>query len=153
MADGIKLIAENRKARHDYFVEEKLEAGLVLTGTEVKSLRAGKANLQDSYAIVKNGELWLFNAHIPPYDLGNRANHEPLRTRKLLVHKAEFQNLAGRIEGTGFTLIPLRLYFKDGIVKVEVGVAKGKKAHDKRDTIKARETKRQLDQLRKHARR
>jgi SsrA-binding protein len=153
MADGIKLIAENRKARHDYFVEEKLEAGLVLTGTEVKSLRAGKANLQDSYAIVKNGELWLLNAHIPPYDRGNRTNHEPLRTRKLLVHKEEFHKLASRIEGTGYTLIPLKLYFKDGIVKVEVGVAKGKKAHDKRDTIKARESKRQLDQLRKHARR
>lgn len=153
MADGIKIIAENRKARHDYFVEEKLEAGLVLTGTEVKSLRAGKANLQDSYAIAKSGELWLLNAHIPPYDLGNRANHEPLRTRKLLVHKEEFRKLAGRIEGTGYSLIPLRMYFKDGIVKVEVGIAKGKKAHDKRDSIKERESKRQMDQLRKHSRR
>lgn len=144
---GIKIVCENRKARHNYTITEKMEAGMVLRGTEVKSLREGKANLQDAYAIFKNGELFLLNANIPVYAHGNRQNHEPQRTRKLLMKKAEIQKLWGRSELKGMSLIPLKIYFKKGIAKVELGVGKGKKLHDKRQSTKEREVKRTLDRL------
>lgn len=152
-SSGIKIVCDNRKAGHHYFLEERFEAGLVLTGTEVKSLRSGKANLQDAYAIIKNGELFLINAHIAPYEQGNRENHDPLRTRKLLVHKSELHKLFGKSEIRGFTLIPTKLYFKKGKAKVEIALAKGKTGIDKRQTTKDREAKRELEKVAKHARR
>ena len=150
---GIKIVCDNRKARHNYFLEDRFEAGMVLTGTEVKSLRDGKANLQDAYAIFKGGELWLLNAHIAAYTLGNRANHEPLRTRKLLLHREELSKLYGKIETKGYNLIPLKLYFKKGKAKIELALARGKKAHDKRATMKEREAKKTMNQLTKQLRR
>src|SRR5512146_2392431 len=138
-------VATNRKAYHDYFIEETLEAGLVLLGTEVKSLRQGLANLTDSYAIVKKDEVFLFNATISPYPYGNIMNHEPLRTRKLLLHKEEIRKLTGKISQKGYTLIPLKIYFFKGKAKILLGLAKGKKAYDKRDTIKEKESKRDLE--------
>lgn len=152
-SSGIKIICDNRKAGHHYFLEDRFEAGLVLTGTEVKSLRSGKANLQDAYAIIKNGELFLINAHIAPYEQGNRENHDPLRTRKLLVHKSELHKLFGKSEIRGFTLIPTKLYFKKGRAKVEIALAKGKTGIDKRQTTKDREAKRELEKVAKHSRR
>ena len=149
---GIKIICDNRKARHNYFLEDRIEAGLVLTGTEVKSLRDGKANLQDAYAIFKRGEIWLLNAHIAPYHLGNRANHEPLRTRKLLLHREELSKLYGKMETKGFNLIPLKMYFKKGKAKIELALARGKKSHDKRATMKERDAKKQMNQLTKQIR-
>ena len=146
---GIKIICENRKARHKYFLEDRFEAGLVLTGTEVKSLRAGKANLQDSYAILKNKEAFLLNANIAVYTHGNRANHEPLRTRKLLLKKAELNKLYGKTEIRGYTLVPVKMYFKKGLAKVEIALARGKQAHDKREVTKEREAKRQMDRLKR----
>ena len=134
-----RLIASNRKAFHDYHVLQKLEAGLALTGTEVKSLRAGKANLKDSYVIVKDGELWLLGTHITPYTHGNRENHDPLRTRKLLLHRREIEKLQDEIILKGLTIVPLRLYFKGNKVKAEIAVVRGKKMHDKRETEKRRE--------------
>ncbi|MFA5072955.1 MAG: SsrA-binding protein SmpB [Nitrospirota bacterium] len=138
-------VATNRKAHHDYFIEETIEAGVVLQGTEVKSLRLGLANLTDSYAIVKNNELFLLNVNISPYPHGNIMNHEPLRTRKLLVHKEEIRKLIGKIMQKGFTLIPLKIYFVRGKAKVLIGLAKGKKAFDKRETIKEKESKREVE--------
>jgi len=146
---GIKIICDNKKAFHNFFIEDRFEAGMVLRGTEVKSLRAGKANIRDGYALFKGGELFLVNAHINPYDLGNRANHEPLRTRKLLLHRAELSKLWGRSEIKGYNLIPLKLYFKKGIVKVEIGLGRSKKAHDKRATTKEKEAKRELARVSK----
>jgi len=140
-------VATNRKAYHDYFIEETVEAGLALQGTEVKSLRLGLANLTDSYAIVKNEEMYLLNANISPYTHGNLANHEPLRTRKLLLHKAEIRKLTWKMTQKGFTLIPLKIYFTRGRAKVLIGLAKGKKSFDKRDTIKANEAKREMDRV------
>jgi SsrA-binding protein len=140
-------VATNRKARHDYFIEETLEAGLVLQGTEVKSLRLGLANLTDSYAIVKKDEVYLFNANISPYPHGNIMNHDPLRTRKLLLHREEIRKLIGKITQKGFTLIPLKMYFVRGKAKVLIGLAKGKKAFDKRETIKEKESKREVDRV------
>lgn len=137
-------ISENRKARHDYFIEESMEAGIVLQGTEVKSCRAGRVNLRDGYAQVESGELVLHNVHISPYEQGNRANHEPLRTRKLLMHKDEIRRLGSKVREKGYTLVPLRLYFKKGRVKVEVGLAQGKKSYDKRDDIAARDAEREM---------
>lgn len=137
-ASGEKDAAVNRAASHNYFLLEKLEAGIALTGTEVKSVRAGRANLKDSYGIVKNNELWLLNAHISPYEHGNIFNHEALRTRKLLVHKDEIRKLIGKTQQKGLTLIPLRLYFKNGRVKVELALAKGKQLWDKRETERRR---------------
>jgi len=137
-AAGEKDAAVNRAASHNYFLLEKLEAGIALTGTEVKSVRAGRANLKDSYGIVKNNELWLLNAHISPYEYGNIFNHEALRTRKLLVHKDEIRKLIGKTQQKGLTLIPLRLYFKNGRVKVELALAKGKQLWDKRETERRR---------------
>ncbi len=148
-AIGIKVITDNRKAGHNYFLEDRFEAGMVLTGTEVKSLRDGKANLKDAYAIFKGGEMWLINAHIAPYTMGNRANHEPLRTRKLLLKKSELLKLYGRMETKGYSLIPTKMYFKKGKAKIEVALARGKKNHDKRGDIKDREHKREMDRLTK----
>jgi len=135
----------NRKAYHDYFIEDTVEAGLALQGTEVKSLRQGLANLTDSYAIIKNNEVFLFNATISPYPYGNIMNHEPLRTRKLLLHKEEIRKLISKISQKGFTLIPLKIYFVRGKAKVLIGLAKGKKAYDKRETIKEKESKREVE--------
>jgi len=140
----IQPIAENRKARHDYFVEETYEAGIVLVGSEVKSCRAGRVNLRDSYAEIKNGEIFLLNCHISPFEQANRFNHEPLRPRKLLMHKVEIQRLFGKVREKGFTLVPLRLYFKKGRVKVELALAKGKRSFDKREDIAARDVKREM---------
>ncbi len=137
-AAGERDASVNRAAAHNYFLLEKLEAGIVLTGTEVKSVRAGRANLKDSYAIIKDGELWLLNAHIGPYEHGNIFNHEPLRTRKLLVHQNEIRKLIGKTQQRGLTLIPLRLYFRRGRVKVELALARGKQLWDKRETERRR---------------
>ncbi|WP_375205904.1 SsrA-binding protein SmpB [Hyphococcus sp.] len=146
--DGRKVIAENRRARHEYFIEDAIEAGLVLTGTEVKALREGKANIAESYASPEEGDIWLINANIPEYSAGNRENHEPKRKRKMLLHKREIARLAQAVDRKGYTLVPLRLYFNDrGIAKIEVGLAQGKKLHDKRDTSKERDWTRQKQRL------
>ena len=138
--DGQKIVADNRKARHLYFIESTLEAGLALAGSEVKSLRTGKANIAESYAMAKDGEIFLVNAYIPEYLMANRFNHEPRRTRKLLVHKSEARRLTAAVQREGMTLVPLKLYFNlKGTAKVELGVAKGKKLHDKRETAKTRD--------------
>ena len=143
---GEKLICNNKKAYHDYFIEEKFEAGMVLRGTEVKSLRNGKANLNDSFALIRNGEAFLHNLHISPYAFGNRENHDPDRMRKLLLHKKEIVKLFGKIREQGYSFIPLRIYFKNGLVKVELGLAKGKKLYDKREDLKKKEMKRDVAQ-------
>jgi len=143
--EGTKLIVQNRKARHDYFIEESIEAGIALTGTEVKSLRLGRANLQDSYATVKDGEVFVHGLHISPYDMGNRFNHDPLRTRKLLLHRYEINKLIGHIQKKGLTLVPLSLYFKKGLVKVELAIARGKKLYDKREDIARKDAMREID--------
>lgn len=145
MAGGIKVIAENRKARHDYFVEEKLEVGIILTGTEIKSIRAGRVNLKDSYAEISGGELWLTQMHISPYEQGNRFNHEPLRKRKLLLNKSEIVKLTAEVQQQGMTLIPLKIYLKQGLAKIELGLCKGKKNYDKRQDIAKKDAKRDMD--------
>jgi len=141
-----KLISNNKKAYHNYFIEEKFEAGMVLTGTEIKSLRMGNANLNDSFAIVRNGEAFLNNLHISPYDFGNRENHDPDRMRKLLLHKKEIAKLFSKIREQGYSVVPLRLYFKNGLAKVEIGLAKGKKLYDKREVMKEKDQKRDMSQ-------
>ena len=141
---GEKLICNNKKAFHDYFIEERFEAGMVLQGTEVKSLRNGKANLNDSFAMIKNGEAFLHNFHILPYDFGNRENHDSDRMRKLLLHKAEIIKLFSKIREQGYALIPLRIYFKEGKVKAEIGLAKGKNNYDKRETLKQKDMHRDM---------
>jgi SsrA-binding protein len=145
MSGGIKVIAENRKARHDYFVEEKYEAGIILTGTEIKSIRASRLNLKDSYAEVINGEVWLNQMHISPYEQGNRFNHDPLRKRKLLLNRSEIAKITGKVQQQGMTLIPLKIYLKQGLAKLELGLCKGKKSYDKRDALAARDAKRQME--------
>jgi SsrA-binding protein len=140
-----KLIAENRKARHDYQLLDRVEAGVVLTGTEVKSLRAGRATLAQAYADVRAGEAWLHNAEIATYDQGNRANHEPTRSRKLLLHRREIDRLYGQVREKGLTLVPTKLYFKNGRVKVELALARGKDVRDKRRTLAERDAKRQVE--------
>ena len=142
---AVKIVCENRKARHDYFIHETYEAGLELKGTEVKSLRAGKANLKDSYGEIKNGEVFIQNMHISPYEQGNIFNHDPLRTRKLLLHKKEIRKIEMQMKTKGYTLVPLKMYFKHGKVKVEIGVATGKKLYDKREDMAAKAAKRDLD--------
>ena len=142
---GRKLIAQNKKGRHDYFIDEVIEAGLVLTGTEVKSLRAGRATLTDGYGSIKDGELWLSGVHIPEYNEGSWTNHPPRRERKLLLHKREISKLIGKLKESGQTLIPLSLYFKDGKVKVEIGLARGKKAHDKRASLMEKQANREIE--------
>lgn len=139
------VVATNRKAYHDYHIQETYEAGISLLGTEVKSLREGKANLKDSYAIVKDNEIYLLNCHISPYSHGNIFNHDPLRTRKLLLHRKEIDRLLGNITQKGFTLIPLKIYFKGGRAKVELGVARGKRQYEKREAIKEREARREIE--------
>jgi SsrA-binding protein len=143
--DEFKIVTENRKARHDYFIEESFEAGIKLTGTEVKSLRASRVNLKDSFARIENGEIVLHQMHISPYDQGNRFNHDPLRTRKLLLHRSEINKLSGKIMQQGLTLVPLKVYFTHGLAKVELALGKGKKQYDKRDDIAAKDAKREID--------
>ena len=140
-----QIVTKNRKAYHDYFIQETYEAGIMLVGTEVKSLREGKANLKESYALIKNEEIFLLNCHISPYSHGNLQNHDPLRTRKLLLHKREINKLWAKTSQQGLTLIPLKLYFKDGKAKVEIGLAKGKRQYEKRESIKEREVKREIE--------
>lgn len=144
-----KLICSNPKAFHDYFIEERYEAGIVLAGSEVKSLRLGKANLKDSHAIIKDEEAFLLNLHITPYQKIDRFTPEPDRTRKLLLHKAEIEKLFGKMKEKGYSLIPLRLYFKDDKVKVELGLARGKKLYDKRESIKKKEVSREMAKVMK----
>jgi SsrA-binding protein len=143
---GTKLIAQNRRARYDYTIEDTIEAGVALLGTEVKACRVGKVNLADAYATVRDGEAWLFGCHISPYSHGNRANHEPTRPRKLLLHRGEITDLERRIAQGGRTLVPLRLYFKHGLVKAQMGVARGRKRHDRRAAIAERDAERRMRQ-------
>ena len=150
---GDRAIATNRRARHEYAILETLEAGLVLRGTEVKSLRAGLVNFKDSYATVRNGEVWLLGCHINPYSHGTDANHDPERDRKLLLHSKEISKLSGKVAERGLTLIPLKLYFKSGRAKLELGLGRGKKLHDKRSTLREREVKREMDRAARDVRR
>jgi SsrA-binding protein len=143
--EAIKIVAQNKKARHDFFIEQTLEAGIVLSGTEVKSIRQGKVNLKDSYASIDNGEVFVNGMHISPYEQGNISNKDPMRNRKLLLHKAEINKLIGLTQQKGLALVPLQLYFKHGKVKIEIAVAKGKKLYDKRDDIAERDAKREID--------
>ncbi|HET6380996.1 MAG TPA: SsrA-binding protein SmpB [candidate division Zixibacteria bacterium] len=145
-------IVLNRRARHDYQIEDTIEAGLVLTGTEIKSIRAGHVNLAEAYARIEHGEAWLIGAHIAPYEQGNRNNHEPRRTRKLLLHRDQISELIGKTQQRGYTLVPLRLYIRDGLAKLELGIARGKKAHDKRRAIAERDARRELEREAKDAR-
>lgn len=145
MGEGRKILAENRKARHDYFIEETYEAGISLAGTEVKSIRQGKANLKDSYALVEKGEVLLYNMHVSPYEKGNIFNKDPLRVRKLLLNRREISKLEGYISQKGYSLIPLALYLTRGLVKVDLAVAKGKKLYDKRDDIARKDAEREME--------
>lgn len=147
--DTIKAVASNRKAYHDYFIEDKYEAGIQLAGTEVKSIRQGTVNLKDSYAIVKDGEMMVHGMHISPYEKGNIFNKDPMRPRKLLMHKREILRLHAKIKQDGYALVPLSLYFRGPHVKLELGLAKGKKLYDKRDTAAERDAKREMDRVRK----
>lgn len=140
-----RVIAQNKKAWHDYFVEEKFEAGVVLTGTEIKSIRQGRVNLKDSYCEVERGELFAIGVHISPYEQGNRYNHEPLRNKKLLMHRREILKLQGLIQQKGYTIVPLSLYFSGGYVKAELGLCRGKKLYDKRESDAARQASRDID--------
>lgn len=142
--DAVKIICQNKKARHEYELGDRYEAGLVLTGTEVKSLRLGKANLVDAYVRIYQGEAYLINAHISPYPWAYFGNHDPLRKRKLLLHRQELKRLFGRINEQGYSLIPLRMYFKEGLAKVELALARGKKKHDKRQSLKEADAKREM---------
>ncbi len=142
-----KIVATNRKAFHDYHVGETYEAGIALTGTEIKSVRQGMVSLRDSFARVENGEVFLYDMHVSPYDAGNRYNHEPRRTRKLLLHKSEIRRLATKTQEKGFTLIPLKVYLRGGRAKVELALAKGKRLYDKREDIKKRDVMRQVDRV------
>ena len=146
---GIKIAAQNRKARHDYFVEDTYEAGIELCGTEVKSIRAGTLNLKDSYCIAKNGEVYVHGMHISPYEHGNIFNKDPVRPRRLLMHKREIRKLQALVQQDGMALVPLSVYFRNSRVKVEVGVCKGKKNYDKRDTAAKRDAKREMDRAMK----
>lgn len=153
MATGERLVASNRKARHEFFIEETYEAGLVLTGTEVKSLRAGRASIQESFARAEDGEIWVYHMTIPPYEAGNIFNHDPLRPRKLLLHRREVDRLYGRVQQKGYTLIPLRVYFRRGIAKLELGLARGKRQYDKRAAIAEREADRRIERAVRQRRR
>ncbi len=141
----VKVISVNRQAYHDYFVERTIEAGIALMGTEIKSIREGKVNLRGSYALARNGELWLENAHIAVYEHGNRYNHDPIRNRKLLLHRREINQLVGKVTTKGLTLVPLKLYLKGGRAKIELGLCRGKKLYDKRDAIAERDIKREME--------
>jgi SsrA-binding protein len=145
-----QTVAENRKARHDYFIDESYEAGLALTGSEIKSIRAGRINLRGGYARVQNGEVWMYDVHISPYEQsGIHYNHEPTRPRKLLLHRREISRIVGQVERQGFTLVPLRVYFKGRRAKVDLGLARGKKQYDKREDIANREAKRDIERVMK----
>ena len=139
-----KVLAQNKKAFHDFFIEETYEAGIVLTGTEIKSIRRGKANLRDAYARIEGREVFLHNLHISPYEQGNSFNHDPLRTRKLLLHRSEISKLIGATKEKGFTLVPTKMYLRNGFCKVQIGLAKGKKMHDKREAAKKRDANREI---------
>lgn len=141
----MKIAAENRKARHDFFIEETFEAGISLLGTEIKSIREGRMNLRDSYVLLKDGEAFLLNCHISPYSHGNIMNHDPLRERKLLLNRRELDRLKGKTTQKGYTIVPLKAYFKGPYVKIEIGLATGKKLFDKRETIKRKEAERQIE--------
>ena len=142
--DAYKLVAQNKKAYHDYFIEETFEAGIVLVGTEVKSIRCGSGSVKESFIRVKDGEAWIYNMHINPYDKGNIFNKEPLRTRKLLLHKREINKLVGEVSTQGMTIVPLKVYIKGSLVKVEIGLARGKKNHDKRQSIAKKDAERNI---------
>lgn len=149
--EGYKVVSDNRQARYLYEILETYEAGIELTGTEVKSIRAGKANLQDGYGLIRNGELWLINAHISPYtSSGQYFNHEPRRTRKLLLHREQIRKLIGKVEQQGLTLVPLKMYLKRGWVKISIALGKGKKIHDKREDIKRRQDQREMQRAMKN---
>lgn len=147
---GIKPVVDNRKARHEYHIEETYEAGMSLVGTEVKSLRAGKGNLQDAYAMVKDGEVWVNNFHISPYEQGNQFNHDPKRPKKLLLHKNEIRKLQALQKEKGYTLVPLKIFFKHGLAKMDLAVAIGKKLYDKRQDMADRDSKRDLERVMKN---
>ena len=150
-SDGFKVMADNRQARFTYEILDRYEAGIALQGTEVKSIRAGKVNLRDGYAQVKNGEVWLLNVHISPHDMTNQAyNHEPRRPRRLLLHKAEIRKLIGKVEEKGLTLVPMKLYLKKGRVKVNIAIGRGKKLHDKRESLKQKQEKRDIARMMKN---
>jgi SsrA-binding protein len=154
MAEEIRTVATNRKARHDYFIDDTLEAGLVLTGSEIKSIRAGRVNIRDAYVNYQDGEMWLLNCHISHYDPASLMNHEPLRPRKLLMSKREIARWADRAQAKGYTIIPLRMYLRRGLAKVEIGLAKGKRKYDKRRALAERESRRHIDRaLAEHKRR
>ncbi|MFB0557076.1 MAG: SsrA-binding protein SmpB [Dehalococcoidia bacterium] len=153
MAKDFRTITVNRKAYHDYHIQEMVEVGIVLKGSEIKSIREGKVNLRDAYARPENGELWLYNSHIASYDAASYNTHEPTRPRKLLLHKKEFDSLAGKVTQRGLTLVPLKLYIKHGVAKIELGVAKGKKIYDKREAIARREVGREIERALKLKRR
>jgi SsrA-binding protein len=148
-SEHIKIIATNKKARHDYHLSDEVEAGIVLTGTEVKSIREGRVTIKDAYAEIKNGEVFLRQLHINPYTFAYYDNHDPLRSRKLLLHKYEIKRMIVKTKERGFTIIPLKIYFKNGKVKVQIALAKGKKLYDKRESIKEREVNRELDRVKK----
>jgi len=145
VGENIKLIANNKKAYYDYFIEDKYEAGIALAGTEVKSLRMGKCSIKESYIRIENGEVFIYNMHISPYEKGNIFNKDPLRVRKLLMHRHEINKLAGRVSQKGYTLVPLQIYFKGSLVKVEVGLARGKKLYDKREDIAKKDQRREAE--------
>jgi SsrA-binding protein len=148
--EGIKIVSDNRQARFLYEILETYEAGIELKGTEVKSIRDGKANLRDGYGLIRNGEVWLLNVHVSPHSTASQYfNHDPRRTRKLLLHKQEIRKLIGKVEQKGLTLVPLKMYLKNGLVKVSLGLGKGKKLHDKRDDLKERQDKREMDRAMK----
>ena len=140
-----KVLAQNKKASHDYFIEETIEAGIVLTGTEIKSVRASKVQLKESYVRIQHGEAWICNMHISPFEQGNRFNHDPLRERKLLLHKKQIGELVGAVKRDGYTIVPLKMYVKDGYAKLLIGIAKGKKDYDKRDDMRKKEAKREME--------
>ena len=150
-ASGDRLVAQNRKASHDYAILDTIEAGLVLAGTEVKSLRTGKASLQEAWATIENGEAWVLQLHIPPYEQGNRWNLDPVRRRKLLLHRSQIDKLRKALEQKGLTLVPLKLYFTKGRAKLLLGIGRGKKSHDKREAIAERDAKREMDRARRYA--
>lgn len=140
-----KVLAQNKKASHDYFIEETIEAGMVLTGTEIKSVRASRVQLKESYVSIRGGEAWIRNMHISPFDQGNRFNHDPLRERKLLLHKKQINDLIGAVKRDGYTIVPLKMYVKDGYAKLLIGLGKGKKDYDKRDDLKKKAAKREME--------
>ena len=147
--EGVKIIATNKKAYHDYFIEDTYEAGIALEGHEVKSLRLNNVNMKDSFAIVKNGEIWLVGVHISPYQMATMFKIDPVRNRRLLMHKSEINKLKQKVEQKGYTLVPTKMYFREALVKVEIGVARGKELHDKRDAIAEKENKRKIDRIMK----